>query len=138
MDRELQRLPVYQSTFGSDGNRNQGLDADVLFLLSAVVDRAVDISKQFETTSRARERAQRANESLPLTAQADAAFLIQLARLGISGVVGGEAGVGKKSGGVPNAKKKQLLRTLKIIAEGVRRADVVKTQMQAQVVDMVA
>ena len=96
------------------------------------MNRAVDISKQFETTSRARERAQRANEALPLTAQADAAFLIQLARLGIDIVVGGQDG--KKSNGAD--RKKQLLRTLKLIAEGVKRADEVKAQ--AQVVEMVA
>jgi hypothetical protein len=64
-----------------------------------------------------------------LTAQADAAFLVQLAQLGISKVMGSE-GSGELN------QKRQLLRTLKIIAEGVRRADQVKAQAQAQSVDM--
>jgi hypothetical protein len=49
---------------------------------SLLVQRAIAISQQFEASSRARERTMRANESLPLTAQADAAFLINLAKLG--------------------------------------------------------
>ncbi|GAA6023217.1 hypothetical protein JCM10207_004484 [Rhodosporidiobolus poonsookiae] len=55
-------------------------------LSEAIVERAIGISKQFEETSRARERAMRANETLPLTAQADAAFLLKLARLSVEGV----------------------------------------------------
>lgn len=54
----------------------------------------------------------RANESLPLTLQADAAFLVQFAQLGLEGIL--------KAG--KSAEKGQLLRTLEIIREGVRRA----------------
>ncbi|GAA5881916.1 hypothetical protein JCM16303_003463 [Sporobolomyces ruberrimus] len=58
--------------------------ASMAGLSETIVERAIAISKQFETTSKAREREQRANESLPLTAQADAAFLIKLAKLRIA------------------------------------------------------
>lgn len=61
--------------------------------------RAIGISKQFETSSRAREREMRASETLPLTSQADAAFLLRLANLGIDSTM----------------DKKQLVRTLEII-----------------------
>lgn len=56
----------------------------LIHLCRTLVKRAIAISKQFETSSRARERQMRANESLPLTSQADAAFLVRLAELGIS------------------------------------------------------
>ncbi|KAM0755699.1 DNA mismatch repair protein Msh6 [Meredithblackwellia eburnea MCA 4105] len=75
-------------------------------LSGALVDRAINISKEFEGTSRAHERAMRANESLPLTSQADAAFLIQFAKMGLAGL-----GEGMDAG--------QLLRTLKIIRSSV-------------------
>ncbi|GAA5834783.1 hypothetical protein JCM11251_003661 [Rhodosporidiobolus azoricus] len=58
--------------------------ASMAGLSEAIVERAIGISKQFEETSRARERAMRANETLPLTAQADAAFLLKLAQLSVS------------------------------------------------------
>lgn len=75
----------------------------------------MSISKQFEESSRKRERVQRANESLPLTSQADAAFLVQLAKLGLDAVAN------------TPAQKRQVLKTLQIIAEGVKRAREVKT-----------
>lgn len=74
----------------------------------AIVERAIGISKQFEESSRARERLMRANETLPLTAQADAAFLLKLARLSVEGVDEYEG----------TSKKAQLLRTM----ETMRRA----------------
>ncbi|SDA02255.1 BZ3501_MvSof-1269-A2-R1_C50g00263 [Microbotryum saponariae] len=70
----------------------------------SLVQRAIDISRQFETTSRARERKMRANESLPLTLQADAAFLIKLAQLGLDSYEG---------------DKSQLVRTFKTIKQGI-------------------
>lgn len=51
----------------------------------------------------------RANESLPLTLQADAAFLVRVAKMGLL-----EAGM----------EKGQMRRTLEIIRQGVRRAAV--------------
>lgn len=75
-----------------------------------IVERAIAISKQFETTSKAREQQQRANESLPLTAQADAAFLIKLAELKLSGGIDSEKGLLEK--------KNQLRRTLAVIRKG--------------------
>ncbi|SCV67515.1 BQ2448_5126 [Microbotryum intermedium] len=70
----------------------------------SLVQRAIDISRQFETTSRARERKMRANESLPLTLQADAAFLMKLAQLGLDSYEG---------------DKSQLVRTFKTIKQGI-------------------
>ncbi|GAA5880264.1 hypothetical protein JCM1840_003414 [Sporobolomyces johnsonii] len=78
--------------------------ASMAGLSETIVERAIDISKQFETTSKARERAMRANESLPLTAQADAAFLIKLAKLNLDQYDGDKA---------------QLLRTLATIKKTV-------------------
>ncbi|GEM07599.1 DNA mismatch repair protein MSH6 [Rhodotorula toruloides] len=75
-------------------------------LSESIVERAIAISKQFEETSRARELAMRANETLPLTAQADAAFLIKLAKL--------ELADGKYTG-----DNKQLLRTFAIVRKAV-------------------
>lgn len=74
-------------------------------LCRAIVERAIGISKQFEESSRARELAMRANETLPLTAQADAAFLLKLARL-------------KLAGGEYSGDKAQLLRTLRTMRAG--------------------
>lgn len=54
----------------------------------------------------------RANESLPLTLQADAAFLVHFAKLGLAEML--QNGKGMEKG--------QLRRTLEIIKEGVRRA----------------
>ncbi|KAI5476724.1 hypothetical protein MNV49_007314 [Pseudohyphozyma bogoriensis] len=71
-----------------------------------LVERAIAISKQFETTSRAREREMRANESLPLTSQADAAFLTRFAKMGLSS----------------DMDQRQLLRTLAIIRKSVGAA----------------
>ncbi|GAA6027763.1 hypothetical protein JCM8097_008022 [Rhodosporidiobolus ruineniae] len=83
-------------------------------LSETIVERAIGISKQFEETSRARERAMRANETLPLTAQADAAFLLKLAELTVS------PGEAPKDASLEKEKrnKAQLLRTL----ETMRRA----------------
>ncbi|BGO99350.1 DNA mismatch repair protein msh6 [Rhodotorula toruloides] len=75
-------------------------------LSESIVERAIAISKQFEETSRARELAMRANETLPLTAQADAAFLIKLAKL-------------KLADGKYMGDKKQLLRTLDVVRKAV-------------------
>lgn len=75
-----------------------------------VVDRAVAISKQFEQSSRKRERAQCDDELLPLTLQADAAFLAKIAQLGLDYIA------------PTPAQKLQVLNTMKIIAEGFRRA----------------
>ncbi|ORY88074.1 muts domain V-domain-containing protein [Leucosporidium creatinivorum] len=86
--------------------------ASMAGLPDTLVQRAISISKQFETTSRAREREMRANESLPLTLQADAAFLVHFAKLGLAEVL--QNGKGMEKG--------QLRRTLEIIREGVRRA----------------
>lgn len=80
-----------------------------------MVDCAVSISKQSEESSQERERAQRANESLPLTMQADAVFLIQLVKLGLDVVAS------------TPAQKRQVLKTLKIIAESVKRSHEVET-----------
>ncbi|GAA5847718.1 hypothetical protein JCM3766R1_000742 [Sporobolomyces carnicolor] len=82
--------------------------ASMAGLSETIVERAIAISKQFETTSKAREREQRANESLPLTAQADAAFLIKLAGLNL-------AERGSEGGAVST---KQLRRTLAAIRKG--------------------
>ncbi|GAA5901645.1 hypothetical protein JCM6882_006031 [Rhodosporidiobolus microsporus] len=82
--------------------------ASMAGLSEAIVERAIGISKQFEETSRARERAMRANETLPLTAQADAAFLLKIAQLSVS------------SEKPPLAKDKaQLLRTLDTMRKAV-------------------
>ncbi|GAA5849819.1 hypothetical protein JCM8547_000574 [Rhodosporidiobolus lusitaniae] len=87
--------------------------ASMAGLSEAIVERAIGISKQFEETSRARERAMRANETLPLTAQADAAFLLKLAQLKIDG--------GKYDG-----DKAQLRRTLKTMRRAVEAMKGVK------------
>jgi DNA mismatch repair protein MSH6 len=80
-------------------------------LRRAIVERAIGISKQFEESSRARERLMRANETLPLTAQADAAFLLKLARLSVEGVgLNGYEGEGKKA---------QLRRTMETMRTAV-------------------
>ncbi|TKA55262.1 hypothetical protein B0A53_02232 [Rhodotorula sp. CCFEE 5036] len=79
--------------------------ASMAGLSEAIVERAIGISKQFEESSRARELAMRANETLPLTAQADAAFLLKLARL-------------KLAGGEYSGDKAQLLRTLRTMRAG--------------------
>lgn len=78
--------------------------------LRSIVERAIAISKQFETSSKARERQQRANESLPLTAQADAAFLMKLAKMSLAG-----GGLGYER----TDKKEQLNRTLAIMRKAV-------------------
>jgi DNA mismatch repair protein MSH6 len=83
-------------------------DAHLERLFRTIVERAIAISKQFETTSKARERQQRANESLPLTAQADAAFLIKLAGIRL-------AGSQREQGGT---YENQLKRTLDIMRKG--------------------
>ncbi|KAK4705468.1 DNA mismatch repair protein MSH6, partial [Phenoliferia sp. Uapishka_3] len=87
-------------------------------LPDSLVERAINISKEFETSSRAHERAMRASESLALTSQADGAFLVNFAKLGMGAV-------GK------NVDPGQLLRTLKII-----RASVVK-QREAKAMEVV-
>ena len=76
-----------------------------ILLFRAIVERAIGVSKQFEESSRARELAMRANETLPLTAQADAAFLLKLARL-------------KLADGEYSGDKAQLLRTLRTMRAG--------------------
>ncbi|GAA5966543.1 hypothetical protein JCM3765_000953 [Sporobolomyces pararoseus] len=81
--------------------------ASMAGLSETIVERAIAISKQFETTSKAREQQQRANESLPLTAQADAAFLIKLAELKLSGGFDSDKGLVEK--------KNQLRRTLEVM-----------------------
>ncbi|GAA5943171.1 uncharacterized protein JCM15063_005224 [Sporobolomyces koalae] len=78
--------------------------ASMAGLSQTIVERAIAISHQFEVTSKARETQQRANESLPLTAQADAAFLIKLARAGFDGTRMKEA-----------EKLQQLRRTIDIV-----------------------
>lgn len=77
--------------------------ASMAGLPEVVVRRAIDISRQFEATSKAREQAMRASESLSLTSQADAAFLARLAGMSLD-----EA---RKEGKDP----RQLARTLKTI-----------------------
>lgn len=62
----------------------------------------------------------RANESLPLTSQADAAFLLQFAKLGM--------GIGK------NVDQGQLLRTLKIIRTAAIAAKKAKDAAPMEVV----
>ncbi|GAA5982227.1 hypothetical protein JCM10908_004792 [Rhodotorula pacifica] len=79
--------------------------ASMAGLSEAIVERAIGISKQFEESSRARELTMRANETLPLTAQADAAFLLKLAKL-------------KLAGGEYDGNKAQLLRTLQTMRAG--------------------
>ncbi|BGP15722.1 DNA mismatch repair protein msh6 [Rhodosporidiobolus nylandii] len=88
--------------------------ASMAGLSETIVERAIGISKQFEETSRAKERAMRANETLPLTAQADAAFLLKLAQLSVAG---------EKVGG----NKAQLLRTL----DTMRRAVIAHQEQKA-------
>ncbi|GAA6051780.1 hypothetical protein JCM3770_004968 [Rhodotorula araucariae] len=80
--------------------------ASMAGLSSEIVERAITISKQFEETSRARELAMRANESLPLAQQADAAFLLKLARLSVDDAK-------------PNPADAQLLRTLATMRKGI-------------------
>jgi hypothetical protein len=64
----------------------------------------------------------RANESLPLTSQADAAFLIKFAKLGLNGFKGDRG---------------QLLRTLNIIRAGVLKAKTKgDNEVGAQVVEV--
>ncbi|GAA5837892.1 hypothetical protein JCM9279_004059 [Rhodotorula babjevae] len=84
-------------------------------LPSDLVDRAIGISKTFEETSRARELKMRANEALPLTQQADAAFLLKLVRLSLAGVA--------RDGG---ANQAQLLRTLETVRKGVEAVKATK------------
>ncbi|GAA6021689.1 hypothetical protein JCM8202_004312 [Rhodotorula sphaerocarpa] len=81
--------------------------ASMAGLSEAIVERAIGISKQFEESSRARELQMRANERLPLTAQADAAFLLKLARLSVAGAE-------------YDGDKAQLLRTLGTMRSAVR------------------
>lgn len=86
--------------------------ASMAGLPEAVVKRAMDVSAEFEAKSRAREQAMRANETLPLTLQADAAFLVALAqRLDLT-----DSGAGS----VPD--KAQLARTIDTIRRGVLKA----------------
>ncbi|GAA5968892.1 hypothetical protein JCM11641_000769 [Rhodosporidiobolus odoratus] len=90
--------------------------ASMAGLSETIVERAIGISKQFEESSRARERAMRANETLPFTAQADAAFLLKLAKLSIEG--------GKFEG-----NGRQLMRTMGTMrkaVEALREAKAVK------------
>ncbi|KAL8292528.1 hypothetical protein RQP46_001140 [Phenoliferia psychrophenolica] len=84
-------------------------------LPDSLVERAINISKEFEGSSRARERAMRVSETVPLTAQADAAFVWKLAKLGI----------GK------NVDPGQLLRTLKIIRTSTLKAASMKAATAA-------
>ncbi|KAK4055994.1 DNA mismatch repair protein msh6 [Microbotryomycetes sp. JL221] len=86
-----------------------------------LVQRATDISREFETTSRARERKVRANEQLPLTSQADAAFLLKLAQLKLqSGGIGEDMSALLKAVDVND--KRQLLRSFRIIRDSVERS----------------
>lgn len=73
-----------------------------------LVQRAINISREFEAASRARERQMRASESVALTSQADAAFLLRLAQLGLTEMLG--VGATKANWG-------QLQKTVKMIAE---------------------
>ncbi|GAA5904211.1 mismatch repair ATPase MSH6 [Sporobolomyces salmoneus] len=91
--------------------------ASMAGLSDTIVERAIAISKQFETTSKARERQQRANESLPLTSQADAAFLMQLAELKVSGF----------EEGIESRKRSQLRRTLAIMKKGFEAQKTART-----------
>lgn len=86
--------------------RSLSVRTSLMSTARSIVERAIAISKQFEETSRARELAMRANETLPLTAQADAAFLIKLAKL-------------KLADGKYTGDKKQLLRTLDVVRKAV-------------------
>lgn len=79
---------------------------------SVVVKRAIDISREFEATSRAREQAMRVSEALSLTSQADAAFLARLADLGL-----GESG---------HKDPRQLARTLATIRKAFVQAQEAK------------
>ncbi|GAA5834415.1 hypothetical protein JCM5353_008937 [Sporobolomyces roseus] len=90
--------------------------ASMAGLSESIVERAIAISKQFETTSKARERQQRANESLPLTAQADAAFLVKLAKMSLAGADGYE-GIEKRN---------QLKRTLALIKKAIESQKQIK------------
>ncbi|GAA6018493.1 hypothetical protein JCM11491_006423 [Sporobolomyces phaffii] len=91
--------------------------ASMAGLSETIVERAIAISKQFETTSKARERQQRANESLPLTAQADAAFLIKLAGVHLAGTGSGD---GRNS-------ENQIKRTLALMKKGFEAQKNAKT-----------
>ena len=62
--------------------------ASMAGLPDVVVKRAIAISRQFEATSRARERAMRASETLALTSQADAAFLARLGGMSLEDIKG--------------------------------------------------
>ncbi|GAA5958465.1 hypothetical protein JCM21900_001479 [Sporobolomyces salmonicolor] len=103
-DETREVLFLYKLVDGSAPKSYGPHVASMAGLSEAIVERAIDISKQFETTSKARERAMRANESLPLTAQADAAFLIKLAKLNLNHY---------------NGDKAQLMRTLATIKKTV-------------------
>lgn len=70
----------------------------------AIVSRAMDISKQFEETTKARELQKRANEALPLAIQADAAFLLRFAQDGVDA----------------DMDQIQLAKTLRIIRKGIQ------------------
>lgn len=96
-------------------SRSSKPHTDDPFVCSDLVDRAIGISKTFEETSRARELKMRANEALPLTQQADAAFLLKLVRLSL-------AGVGQDGG----TKQAQLLRTLETVRKGVEAVKATK------------
>ncbi|KAM0787401.1 hypothetical protein ACM66B_003486 [Microbotryomycetes sp. NB124-2] len=99
--------------------------ASLAGMSDSLVQRATDISKEFETTSRARERRVRANETLPLTAQADAAFLLKLAKLKLETSADGKS-LQDVLRAVDVSSKAQLLRSLKIIKDGVERLQCAK------------
>lgn len=79
----------------------------VLSSYRALVQRAINISREFEIASRARERQMRASESLALTSQADAAFLIRLAQMELADMIGIR--------GSPKERMSQLRRTVELI-----------------------
>ncbi|KAK4049028.1 DNA mismatch repair protein msh6 [Microbotryomycetes sp. JL201] len=91
--------------------------ASLAGMSDTLVQRATDISKEFETSSRARERRVRANETLPLTAQADAAFLLKLAKLKLDN----SGTMQDLLRAVDVNSKAQLLRSFKIIKDGADR-----------------
>lgn len=89
------------------------------FVYSAIVEKAIAISKKFEASSRAREKTMRASEQLPLTSQADAAFLLKFVQMGLE----------------IKEDKGQLLRTLNIIREATLK-EKKKDQVQAMIVEL--
>ena len=61
-----------------------------------VVKKAIAVSAEFEAKAKQREQKMRANETLPLTLQADAAFLVHLAqKLSLDNSVDGKAQLGR-------------------------------------------